>query len=75
MSAAARSSGAAPIPPLRNGDHLTCDEFERRYEAMPEIKKAELIEGIVYVPSRVPIHHGSVHAAVAIWPGDSISLP
>ena len=24
------------IPPLQNGDRLTRDEFERRYEAMPE---------------------------------------
>src|SRR5262244_1577979 len=39
------------IPPLENGDRLTRDEFERRYEAMPNLKKAELIEGVVYVPS------------------------
>lgn len=36
-----------PIPPLENGDRLTRDEFERRYEAMPELKKAELVEGVV----------------------------
>jgi hypothetical protein len=41
------------IPPLENGDHLTRDEFERRYEAMPELKKAELIEGEVHMPSPV----------------------
>ncbi len=39
------------IPPLRNGDHLNADEFLRRYEAMPYLKKAELIEGVVYIPS------------------------
>lgn len=39
------------IPPLRNGDRLTAAEFERRYDAMPHLKKAELIEGIVYIPS------------------------
>ena len=29
---------AAPVllPPLRDGDHLTRDEFMRRWEAMPE---------------------------------------
>jgi hypothetical protein len=32
------------IPPLENGDRLTCFEFERRYAAMPHLKKAELIE-------------------------------
>ena len=33
------------IPKLQPGDRLTRDEFERRYHAMPELKKAELIEG------------------------------
>jgi hypothetical protein len=36
------------LPPLENGDRLTRPEFERRYQAMPHIKKAELIEGVVY---------------------------
>ena len=38
------------IPPLKNGDRLTRLEFERRYEAMPDLKKAELIEGVVFIP-------------------------
>jgi hypothetical protein len=33
--------------PLTSGDRLTRREFERRYEAMPENFKAELIEGVV----------------------------
>jgi len=37
------------IPPLESGDRLTRHEFERRYNAMPDLKKAELIEGVVYV--------------------------
>ncbi len=43
----------AEIPPLEPGDRLTRAEFERRYEAMPDLKKAELIEGVVYMPSPV----------------------
>ena len=43
------------VPPLENGDRLTRAEFERRYEAMPDLKKAELIEGEVYVGS--PVRH------------------
>ena len=43
------------VPELENGDHLTREEFERRYEAMPNLKKAELIEGVVYMPS--PVRH------------------
>lgn len=41
----------AAAPPLQNGDNLNVAEFERRYEAMPELRKAELIDGIVYIPS------------------------
>jgi Uma2 family endonuclease len=39
------------FPPLDAGDHLSLLEFERRYEARPEIKKAELIDGVVYMPT------------------------
>jgi Uma2 family endonuclease len=46
-----QDTNPAPVPKLENGDRLTRAEFERRYEAMPELKKAELIEGIVYIPS------------------------
>ena len=38
-------------PPLEPGDRLTRDEFERRYEAMPWGIKAELLEGVVHIPS------------------------
>jgi Uma2 family endonuclease len=48
--------GNGLLPPLENGDRLTRAEFERRYDAMPELKKAELIEGEVYMPS--PVRHG-----------------
>ncbi len=40
-------------PLLEAGDRLTRDEFEHRYERMPDLRKAELIEGIVYMPSPV----------------------
>lgn len=42
-----------PTPPLQNGDRLSRPEFERRYHAMPHVKKAELIEGEVHMPSPV----------------------
>jgi hypothetical protein len=44
------------VPPLENGDRLTRAEFERRYDAMRDLKKAELVEGEVYVGS--PVRHG-----------------
>ena len=50
------------IPPLESGDRLTRAEFLRRYDAMPDLKKAELIEGVVYVPSPVrQKYHGRPH--------------
>jgi Uma2 family endonuclease len=58
------------IPPLENGDRLTRDEFERRYEAMPHLKKAELIEGVVYVPSPARLrHHGRPQVDLITWLG------
>jgi Uma2 family endonuclease len=54
--------------PLENGDRLTRPEFERRYHAMPNCKKAELIEGVVYMPSPVRSKsHGLPHAAIMAW--------
>ena len=58
------------VPPLENGDQLTRPEFERRYEAMPHLKKAELIEGVVYMPSPVRHKgHGLEHIALSTWLG------
>jgi Uma2 family endonuclease len=57
------------VPPLENGDRLSRAEFERRYERHPEIKRAELIEGMVYVSSPVHYGHGSIHIYVATWLG------
>ena len=41
------------ILPLENGDHLTRKEFDRRWDAMPWLKKAELIDGVVYMQAAV----------------------
>jgi Uma2 family endonuclease len=66
----ASATGDVPtwIPPLEPGDRLSREEFERRYCAMPDLKKAELIEGVVYVPSPARFqHHSGPHAAVVGW--------
>lgn len=57
------------IPPLRIGDHLTAAEFERRYQAMPDLKKAELIEGVVHLGSPVSEDHGPPHFDMITWLG------
>jgi Uma2 family endonuclease len=58
------------MPPLENGDRLTRPEFERRYAAMRHVKKAELIEGIVHMPSPVRLKkHAKPHATIVTWLG------
>ena len=60
--------GTPLIPPLQEGDRLTRDEFERRYDAMPHLKKAELIEGVVHVPSPVrQRRHSAPHSSLVGW--------
>ncbi len=70
MISADTTSELLTIPPLENGDKLTRHEFERRYQAMPNLKKAELIEGIVYVASPLRIKsHGEPHSYIMAWLG------
>jgi len=71
------------IPTLENGDtadatlrvscrsakRLTRIEFENRY-SKSNVKKAELIEGIVYIASPLRItKHGNPHARIMTWLG------
>ncbi|ACB49403.1 hypothetical protein cce_0051 [Crocosphaera subtropica ATCC 51142] len=72
------TKSAVNIPPLENGDlgeirfavRLTRLEFETRYQEMTHVKKAELIEGIVYMGSPLRINkHGAPHANIMAWLG------
>ena len=55
-------------PPLESGDRLTRHEFERRYAAASHIKKAELIEGVVCVPSALRFRsHAEPHGNLIGW--------
>jgi Uma2 family endonuclease len=64
---AAKSLTDDLVPMLENGDRLTSAEFERRYEAMPELKKAELIEGVVFLSSPVSKGHSRAHSILGGW--------
>ena len=58
------------IPPLENGDRLSRFEFERRYQSMPDLKQAELIEGVVYMAAALRIRsHGEPHGLLMTWLG------
>src|SRR5947209_19604006 len=64
MSIAERST-----PPLVDGERLTRGEFMRRWEAMPHVKRAELLEGVVYMPSPLSRPHGKMDWMIATWVG------
>ncbi len=55
------------IPVLIVGDKLTRSEFMRRWDAMPDLKRAELIGGIVYMPSPLSRKHGDFDCDVGAW--------
>jgi Uma2 family endonuclease len=57
------------LPILESGDRLTREEFHRRYCLRPDLKKAELVEGRVYVGGRVTARHGQAHAEIVGWLG------
>lgn len=69
-SSATEPATSRAVPPLENGDRLTRAEFERRYDAMPHVNRAELIEGIVYMPSPVRLRrHAKPHVVLTSWLG------
>ncbi|AFY32718.1 Uma2 family endonuclease [Calothrix sp. PCC 7507] len=58
------------VPPLENGDRLSRFEFERRYESMPHLQKAELVEGVVHMAAALRIRsHGQPHGQLITWLG------
>jgi len=56
-------------PGLVTGEKMTVEEFLRRWEALPDLKNAELIDGVVYVSSPVSLEHGSLEMRIALWLG------
>jgi len=56
-------------PPMREGDRLNSSEFLQRWEAMPSLKHAELIGGVVFMPSPVSLPHSDAHSEILPWLG------
>jgi len=65
--ATSEESAAVVLPPLAMGDHLDQPTFHARYAAMPRGTRAELIEGIVYMPSPTGPRHSLTHARIGRW--------
>jgi hypothetical protein len=54
-------------PPLVEGQRLDQPEFHRRYEAMPPGTRAELINGVVFMPGPVSPEHADAAGKVVTW--------
>lgn len=57
---------ARPMP-LITGMRMKREEFLQRWEALPELKKAELIEGIVFAASPIGLTHGQYDGQIHLW--------
>ena len=57
----------ATFPELVTVERLTLEEFLQRWEDLPHLKNAELIEGVVYVPSPVSLEHADHDNKIAWW--------
>jgi hypothetical protein len=57
------------LPPLVAGQKLDRATFHERYEAMPPGTRAELVGGIVYMPSPLGYDHGIFDGHASDWLG------
>jgi len=52
---------------LTTGERMTVEEFLRCWEELPDLKNAELIDGVVHVPSPVSRDHGNLDSLIHWW--------
>ncbi|MHC5543570.1 Uma2 family endonuclease [Singulisphaera rosea] len=62
----ATNTGRA-LPSLVAGQRLDQATFHERYAAMPSGVLAELIDGVVFIPSPVGPEHGRAHIPLLVW--------
>lgn len=60
---------AVAVKELVTGEKMDVEEFLRCWEELPDLKNAELIEGVVHVSSPVSYEHGSRDAMMHLWLG------
>ncbi len=63
------SSYQVEAEPLVAGDCLPREQFLRRWDAIPTLKRAELIQGVVYMPPPLSADHGVHDGLIATWLG------
>ncbi len=69
MSTGERAKRKTLLPRLESGQLLDQPTFHERYEAMPEGTWAELVNGVVYMPSPIRNEHGETDDDVSVWTG------
>ena len=62
-----RTTMSAAPTRLVEGQRLDQPTFHAFYEAMPPGTRAELIDGVVYMPSPAGLEHGLAHVPVIVW--------
>jgi Uma2 family endonuclease len=67
MSTAERTRPPKVLPPLVAGQHLDQPTFHERYAAMPPETRAELVDGVVYMPSPLSYDHGEEDNNACGW--------
>ena len=61
---------ARACPPIESGMRMEGEEFERLYDLHPEIARAELIDGVVYVTAAMRHdQHGVPNSILSTWAG------
>jgi hypothetical protein len=60
---------AQETPLLIPGDNLSRDDFLRIWEMRSDVKHAELIGGVVFMPSPTSTEHGDCESDVGTWVG------
>ncbi len=66
MSTVDRSQPRA-LPQLEAGERLAQPTFHERYAAMPARTRAELVGGIVFMPSPLRSAHGGIDHLLSFW--------
>jgi Uma2 family endonuclease len=66
-NAAGSRPAAVPLPPLVEGQRLDQPTFHARYEAMPPGTRAELLDGVVRMPSPLSFDHGDAVIRLSAW--------
>ncbi len=63
------SSVDITVKPLLDGERMSREEFLGRWDLLPEVKRAELIGGVVHMASPLCTSHGSGDLTLGYWLG------